>query len=136
MSPSNNNPGVELPPPIAEAPQTTGASNEVQNAAHEKTNSAPEAVNTGSKAAASVPLTIPLPYDPTMTPQQSAPTTSQSSSAQVSDDKDLIDKEWVDKAKAIVERTRNDPYKQSEDLTLLKADYMKKQYSKTIRISK
>jgi general stress protein 26 len=50
-------------------------------------------------------------------------------------DKDLIEKEWVNKAKAIVERTQEDPYKQSEDLTVLKADYMKKQFNKTIKLS-
>lgn len=53
----------------------------------------------------------------------------------VQDDDDLIERSWVEKAKRIVERTRDDPYKQSEELTLFKADYMKKRYGKTIKIS-
>ena len=46
---------------------------------------------------------------------------------------DLIEKEWVSKAKQIVEQTRDDPYKQSEGLTMMKVDYMKKRYNKTIK---
>lgn len=52
---------------------------------------------------------------------------------QASDDSDLIEKEWVDKAKQIVEHTRDDPYKQSEELTHVKVDYMQKRYNKTIK---
>lgn len=51
-------------------------------------------------------------------------------------DDDLIEKEWVNKAKAIVERTRDDPYKQSQELTMVKADYMQKHYNKTIKQNK
>jgi ligand-binding sensor protein len=134
MSPSNNNPGVELPPPIVEASQSSEAGNESQSSIAERPAPAQE---TASGVAASAPLSIPLPYDPTLTHQQQpAQNDSQSSNSSITDDKDLIDKEWVGKAKAIVEKTRNDPYKQSEELTMLRADYMKKQYNKTIRTSK
>ncbi|HSX47316.1 MAG TPA: hypothetical protein VLF63_00935 [Patescibacteria group bacterium] len=50
-------------------------------------------------------------------------------------DKDLIDKEWVDKAKQIVEKNRYDPYKQSEELTILKADYIKTRFNKSIKLT-
>lgn len=52
----------------------------------------------------------------------------------VVDDGDLIEKEWVHKAKQIVDRNRNDPYKQSEELTVFRADYMKKRYNKNIKL--
>lgn len=52
------------------------------------------------------------------------------------DDGDLIEKEWVEKAKQIVEKNRDDPYKQSEELTVFKADYMKKRYNKDIKVDK
>ena len=55
---------------------------------------------------------------------------------QVVDDGDLIEKEWVSKAKQIVEKNRNDPYKQSEELTMFRADYMKKRYNKNIKVDK
>lgn len=54
---------------------------------------------------------------------------------QIADDTDLIEKEWVYKAKEIVGRTRNDPYKQNEALHQLKADYMKKRYNKSIKLN-
>ena len=52
----------------------------------------------------------------------------------VVDDGDLIEKEWVEKAKQIVDKTRDDPHKQSEELTVFKADYMKKRYNKDIKV--
>jgi len=50
------------------------------------------------------------------------------------DDSDLIEKEWVERAKAIVEGTRNDPYLQNKELNNFKADYMKKRYNKDIKV--
>lgn len=48
------------------------------------------------------------------------------------DDGDLIEKEWVHKAKRIVEQTRQDPYKQTKELHKFRAEYMKKRYNKII----
>jgi hypothetical protein len=63
-------------------------------------------------------------------PAPSAPQTV--SAPAVADDGDLIEKEWVTKAKHIVMSTRDDPHKQTKELHALKADYMKKRYNKTI----
>lgn len=52
------------------------------------------------------------------------------------DDGDLIEKEWVSRVKRIVEGSRGDPYKQSEQLAVLRADYMKKRYNKDIKLGK
>lgn len=54
----------------------------------------------------------------------------------MADDGDKVEKAWVDKARQIVGRTRNDPYRQSEELTVLKADYMKQRYNKIIKVNK
>jgi hypothetical protein len=51
------------------------------------------------------------------------------------EDTDLIEKEWVDRAKQIVEHTREDPYEQQRALSQMKADYLKKRYNKDIKIS-
>jgi Txe/YoeB family toxin of Txe-Axe toxin-antitoxin module len=51
----------------------------------------------------------------------------------IAEDTDLIEKEWVDKAKEIVEKTRASPYKQQEELAKMKADYLKKRYNREIR---
>ncbi len=52
----------------------------------------------------------------------------------IADDADLIEKEWVEKAKQIVDNTRHDPYSQNKQLTKVKADYLKKRYNKDIKL--
>lgn len=47
-------------------------------------------------------------------------------------DVDLIEKEWVEKAKQIVEHTIDDPYTQQEELGKIKAEYLKKRYNKDV----
>jgi hypothetical protein len=50
----------------------------------------------------------------------------------VAEDADLIEKEWVLKAKQIVDKTKYDPYLQNKEMGKFKADYLKKRYNKTI----
>ena len=51
------------------------------------------------------------------------------------DDSDLIEQEWVEKAKNIVEQTKSDPSTQSKELSKFKADYIKKRYNKDIKVA-
>ncbi len=51
-------------------------------------------------------------------------------------DEDLIEREWVDKAKRIVRETRTDPYRQEDEVSKLQADYIKKRYGKDIKLNK
>lgn len=62
--------------------------------------------------------------------------TTRVKAAKVIEDEDLIEKVWVDKAKKIVNANRDDPYKQNQALTEFKAEYMQKQYNKSIKIDK
>lgn len=107
----------------------------------ENLTASPEPVPAGPETAGSVPAPplamtpIPLPVPPA-SPQSDVTTTTQTTSSTVADDGDLIEKEWVDKAKKIVEANRNNPYNQSEELTVVKADYMQKRYNKTIKLNK
>ena len=50
-------------------------------------------------------------------------------------DTDLIEKEWVEKAKQIVEQMSDDPYQLQQELAKVKADYMKKRYGKDIKLT-
>lgn len=52
----------------------------------------------------------------------------------IADDSDLIEKEWVDKAKQIVDRTRHDPFEQNKEINRVKADYLKKRYNKDLSV--
>ncbi len=54
----------------------------------------------------------------------------------IADDVDLIEKEWVEKAKQIVNQTKDDPRTQNKELNNFKAGYIKKRYNKEMIISK
>ena len=47
-------------------------------------------------------------------------------------DDDLIEKEWVDKAKKIITVTRGRPYEQAKAIALLQADYLKKRHGREL----
>jgi hypothetical protein len=76
--------------------------------------------------------TLPLPQSH---PADAASTQAQNSNPLAASDEDVIEKEWVDKAKKIVAQTRSDPYTQEKEVSKLQADYLKKRYGKEIKLS-
>jgi hypothetical protein len=46
---------------------------------------------------------------------------------------DRIEPEWVDKAKAVISQTKDDPYKQKNEMSKIKADYIQKRFNKQIK---
>lgn len=50
----------------------------------------------------------------------------------VANDDDLIEKEWVDKAKQIISQTRDDPHQRERQVGALQRDYLKKRYGKEL----
>lgn len=142
MNPSNNESGgLQLPPPMMEQAPPAGMPPEnAQPRVEQGLAVSPEATGAAMPPAGTVPsqpITLPLPPTPLAVPTQGAVTnTTQTADSPLTDDSDLIEKEWVDKAKRIVEQNREDPYKQSEELTVVKADYMQKRFNKTIKLNK
>jgi hypothetical protein len=128
MNPNSNQPGFELP-----APQV-GAGNEYAN----DTNEIPTPV--GAEGAANNTPTMSSvssmgsTTDTPVVPAQANPAAIPVGSPVIADDADLIEKEWVQKAKQIVAETKNDPHKQNEEISRFKADYLKKRYNKDIKI--
>lgn len=53
----------------------------------------------------------------------------------VAADDDLIEREWVDKAKKIIAETKDDPYRREREVSRLQADYLRKRYGREIGIS-
>lgn len=51
----------------------------------------------------------------------------------IASDDDVIEREWVQKAKQIVDQTKADPYEQEKEVSKLQADYLKKRYGKEIK---
>ena len=48
---------------------------------------------------------------------------------------DVIEKEWVDRAKKIISQTRDNPYEQEKAVSKLQADYIQKRYGKEVKLS-
>jgi hypothetical protein len=53
----------------------------------------------------------------------------------VAGDEDVIEKEWVDKAKKIILETKDDPFGRTTRVNELQRDYLKKRYNKEIGAS-
>ena len=50
-------------------------------------------------------------------------------------DEDLIEKEWVNKAKKIVAETRDNPHQREEAVNKLQIDYLKKRYGRELGVA-
>lgn len=75
--------------------------------------------------------TIPLPPAPVALPVVQQPT-DDSVGPTVANDDDLIEKEWVDKARKIIADTQNDPYRREQEVNKLQTDYLRKRYGKEL----
>lgn len=80
------------------------------------------------------PTTAPVnPSLPTATPGAPAgPVTTASVNPALAGDVDVIEKEWVDQAEAIIAKTVGDPHAEEEAIEDLQIDYMKKRYGKDV----
>lgn len=59
---------------------------------------------------------------------------SSTTKIEVPEESNVIEKEWVEKVQTIVEKTQKNPYLKSQQISLLKVDYLKKRYGKTLDI--
>ena len=75
----------------------------------------------------------PLPVIDLVATTTTVPVVDDSNPAVASDD-DLIEKEWVEKAKKVVAETRSDPYAQDKAVSPLQADYLQKRYGKSVKL--
>lgn len=99
-----------------------------------------------ASVSAELPLTSPIPTSTTtqtspITPPSAQPAAPVSQSVisvdapAIAEDNDLIEQEWVNKAKEIVDRTSEDPYEQNKEINKFKADYIKKRYKREIKVN-
>lgn len=69
-----------------------------------------------------------------MPPSQAQEMKQQPATLQSTEDQDsLLDKEWVEKARNIVAKMHSDPYSQAQQISGLKAQYIKARYNKDIK---
>lgn len=98
-----------------------------------------EAITDGPKGDPVMVQPVTPPPLPTVGPAQttsSDPVQQDDVSPAVASDDDLIEREWVEKAKQVVAETRNDPHAQDVAVGKLQADYLKKRYGKVISLPK
>jgi hypothetical protein len=119
-------PPMELPQPQeapGQQPEAAPASPEIRG------NQTPVAAPTAQPAIPAIQTQL-VAADPV-----SSPLATTAASNLIADDADLIEKEWVTKAKTIVMQTKDDPFTQNKEMTKVKADYVKKRYNKDLKMS-
>jgi hypothetical protein len=130
-------PGLNLPQPLESAPSPSGSGENMPPAAEAMPVAGEQipAVPTAPTLAPALPGTPPTSAVPLQSPTTPGVDNAAVATPAAADDTDLIEKEWVNKAKQIVEKTRDDPYNQSKELTKFKAEYMQKRYNKALKLS-
>ena len=136
MEPRQTGPGgaiesVPSPAPIFEMP--SGGNRTVEYNGERSGESRPEvgAVYTEASQIA-MPTALPVPV---LTSNGAAATSSSLTDASVpiaANDDDLIEKEWVDKAKKILAETRDDPHRREVEVSKLQIEYIRKRYGREI----
>jgi len=133
MNPNTPTPSFELPTPLPAPNSEAGALHGEQSAVLQETYINPPV--SGAVPVQQQAAIQPMPYQqPTHPIAQSTSQLPASGSPITADDADLIEKEWVLKAKQIVAATRNDPHMQNKEIGRFKAEYLKKRYNKDIKI--
>jgi len=100
------------------------------NSQVERDNQKSESLSAVSEAVLSTNLPNPVVED-----QSADDTTTLSGNPIVAADDDLIEKEWVEKAKKIVAETRNNPHQRDEAVNNLQVDYIKKRYGRELGVT-
>jgi len=81
--------------------------------------------------AAAIGVFTPLPgVSPVVTT-----TTPTDDNPLIAADEDVIEKEWVDKAKKILQETKDDPHARTTRVNELQRDYLKKRYGKDLGVA-
>lgn len=117
-----------LPQPITKERQPS----KIEQEAIAGKEQAPSPKGDSANQNAGMPVVTPAPIAPT-TPLTT--TVSDDDTPPIAADVDLIEKTWVRKAKAVVERNKDDPYNQNKEVNKVKASYIKKRYNKDVKLA-
>ncbi len=130
------------PRPIEQAPPSPGVSYEIPAAGQ-----TPEILPAASpeqriETRPSAELAPPPPPVPPMPTQPVPPVPQQSTSVTLADDAavnpmaanddDVIEKEWVDRAKQVILQTKDNPFAREKAIGELQRDYLMKRYGRQI----
>lgn len=91
-----------------------------------------QSVEANQAPAVAAPGTLPTIVPPVSGDDQSAAVSSDNAAPLVAADEDLIEKEWVDKAKKIIAETKDEPYRREQEVKKLQIEYVRKRYGRVI----
>lgn len=130
----NPNLGGEKPQSSQEAPAFSSEHLSDESKNQEKSPLSPESQPAGqpSTSVIVVPVSTPvtIPDDQSLVATPSTPTTDSTPSKGV----DRIEKIWVDRAKAIISQTKDDPFVQKNEVSKVKAEYIRKHFNKDVKL--
>lgn len=127
----------EVGPPVVSPELTSPKGAEVQSAPEKHVSREQKISSDGGGQPAVQPVAQP-PVTPVAMP--AAPKAAAPQPPVVNDlpltaaDDDLIEKEWVEKAKQVIAQNRHDPYMQEQAVSRLQADYLQKRYGKIVKL--
>lgn len=129
-SPAHSSVGETFPVPTTpELTQKKPETSEIQETREQ---------HVGGPAGDPVVSTTPLPALPPLPTMQPTNDDTQSigdsTNPTTAADDDVIEKEWVEKAKKVIAETKHDPYMQEHEVSKLQADYLKKRYGKAVNM--
>jgi len=131
--------GEQLPvPPTVVSPEAVPTLPSIEAPLQQGGERYEQAAEAGARAAAAAVQSTPVAINTTpLTPIETAspPPVVSSTTPLVAADEDLIEKEWVDKAKEIIEQTRDDPHARTQKVNELQRDYLQKRYGKVVGAS-
>lgn len=124
-----------LPSPIEFTPQVQNTQEVQPDLQHERREKSieqsGEQVHQVTQAQPIAPVVqLPTPVQTVTDSSGQAVTTDDT--PQVAADDDLIEKEWVDKAKKVVAETKDDPYERERAVGKLQVEYLRKRYGKEL----
>lgn len=97
-----------------------------------KVESTGESVSSATAAAVDAAAAPSVPVPAPITTPVADDTTAITDVPTVANDDDLIEKEWVDKAKQIISDTKDNPYQRERAVSQLQREYLLKRYGKEL----
>lgn len=91
-----------------------------------------QTAETNQAPPAAVPGTLPVIVPPAVSDDQVSASATDNAAPLVAADEDLIEKEWVDKAKKIIADTKDEPYRREQEVKKLQIEYVRKRYGRVI----
>lgn len=142
MQPENSQPSTMGPEQLPQPPAYTGENipslppleTGIEKGAERHEQNAEAGARAADAAVLAAPV-VAMPQQPIAVPQIDPVQPVANSSPLVAADEDLIEKEWVDKAKEIIAHTKDDPHARTEQVNELQRNYLQKRYNRVVGAS-